>query len=54
MFDFAFQKFYEKNLTILKFFYLIQIIFFYVFVIYFKKKLALCLVATPSPRNFNF
>jgi hypothetical protein len=41
MFDFAFQKFFEKNLTIFKFFSLLQInIFFYVFVLFLKNMLS--------------
>jgi hypothetical protein len=41
MFDFAFQKFFENFLTILKFFSLLQInIFFYVFVLFLKNMLS--------------
>jgi hypothetical protein len=54
MFDFAFQKFFEKNLTILSFFSLLQINKFLMFLYYFfQKMLALCLIATLDPRNFK-
>ena len=54
MFDFAFQKFFEKHLTIFKFFSLLQINIFVMFLYYFKKNmLRLCLAATPVPRNFK-
>jgi hypothetical protein len=55
MFDFAFQKFFEKHLTIFKFFSLLQINIFvnYVFVLFKKNMLRLCLAVTPVPRNFK-
>jgi hypothetical protein len=53
MFDFAFQKFFEKNLKILKFFSLLQINIFYVFVLFKKNMLRLCMAAKLDSRNFK-
>jgi len=57
MFDFVFQKFFEKNLTILKFFYLIQINFFLCFCNLFFKTFWHCVWLQRQVQeilNFNF
>ena len=53
MFDFAFQKFFEKNLKIFKFFSLLQINIFYFFLLFKKNMLRLCLAAKLDLRNFK-
>jgi hypothetical protein len=43
----------KKNLKILKFFSLLQINIFYVFVLFKKNMLRLCMAAKLDPRNFK-
>ena len=52
MFDFAFQKFFEKNLKILKFFSLLQINIFYVFVLFKKKYVEIVYGCEARPKKF--